>query len=193
MIDGLAPVHANGSSVALNYHAAYPRTSLVVNASPAAIGHPPEAGDVISFSSGPDFGQDGDGHVAVVVRSQVDGAGNGMVVIAQENVSPSDYLRTLSLVGWQLEDPQQGTTGEYQFPYAEWLGTGVLNHTVADVANLLTEQITVSSSLVSALVRKPVTVGVIGLVLLSAKASAPVPEAASAPGADPRDLLGQRA
>jgi hypothetical protein len=122
VVDGLAPVHANGAQVAMNYHAAYPRSHLYVNGSTAAVGHPPVAGDVLSFSYSPSFSYaGGDGHTAIVVRSAIDmKTGNGTIVIAQENVSSSDYLRTLYLSGWRLHDGNDGGT-EYGYPYAEWL------------------------------------------------------------------------
>jgi hypothetical protein len=123
---GLAPVKANGAQVALAYHAAYPATGLVLNGSNAAVGNPPVAGSVISFSSSPDFYAD-DGHVAVVVNSSVDAAGNGTVTIAQENVASSDYVRNLSLQSWHLVDPTEGPGTEYSYPYAEWLDVPTLS------------------------------------------------------------------
>jgi hypothetical protein len=121
VIDGLGAVMANGAQVAVNYHAAYPATTLVVNGSRGAIGHAPAPGDVISFSYSSSF-YGGDGHVAVVVSSQVNqGTGDGTVTIAQENVSSSDYVRNLSVVNWRLNDPTEGGGTEYNWPYAEWL------------------------------------------------------------------------
>ncbi|HUZ21367.1 MAG TPA: CHAP domain-containing protein [Acidimicrobiales bacterium] len=120
--DGFAPQHAEGSLVAAVYHAAFPRSTLVVDGSPGAVGHPPVRGDVISFSLVPSFEDPSDGHVAIVVRSSVDPfSGNGSVLVAQQNVSSSDYLMTLDVVGWRLEDPQEPGNAEFQFPYAEWL------------------------------------------------------------------------
>jgi hypothetical protein len=119
--DGLAPVHANGSSVAMNYHAAYPDTRLIVNGSLQSIGNEPTAGDVVSFSFVPGFLDPSDGHVAIVVGSHVDVDGNGTVTIAQENVPPSEYRRVLDLVDWRLVDPTSPGNAEYSYPYAEWL------------------------------------------------------------------------
>lgn len=121
IVDGLAAVKANGAQVAANYHAAYPETGLVSNGSAAAVGHAPSTGDVISFSDSPSFFAD-DGHVAVVVASQVDSVtGDGSVTIAQENVASRDYVRNLTLSGWRLVDPSEGGGTEYSYPYAEWL------------------------------------------------------------------------
>src|SRR5258708_26278484 len=72
VVDGLAPVHANGAQVAMNYHAAYPNTQLFVNGSAGAIGHAPSTGDVISLSQYSGF-VGTDGHVAVVTGSLVNG------------------------------------------------------------------------------------------------------------------------
>jgi hypothetical protein len=121
--EGLAPVLAEGSQVAMNYHAAYPRrTTLVLNGSPAAVGHPPTAGDVISFSQVPDFDDPSDGHVAVVVWSRWDRrSGDGTVEIAQENVAEDAMRRSLRLEHWQLTDPAVPADAEWQWPYAEWL------------------------------------------------------------------------
>lgn|GEM_PF-1421419 len=119
---GFAPINAEGSTVALNYHEAYPRTTLIVNGSPGAVGHAPSPGDVVSFALSPGFDDYSDGHVAIVVRSNVDPAtGNGTIVVAQENVSSSDYLYTLNVVSWRLHDPTEPNNAEFQFPYAEWL------------------------------------------------------------------------
>ena len=125
VVDGLAPVFADGSVVVQHYHAAYPATKVVVNGSAGAVGHAPVAGDVISFGTVPSFSGGGAGHVAVVVRSFVDQAtGDGTVVLAQENVSSSDYIQTLVLSNWRLEDPAEGGNADFQFPYAEWLEPG---------------------------------------------------------------------
>jgi hypothetical protein len=119
---GFAPINAEGDTVAMNYHAAYPRTTLIVNGTPGAIGHAPVSGDVVSFSLSPGFDDYSDGHVAVVVTSNVDKtSGNGTVVVAQENVSSSDYLYTLDLDHWSLHDPAEFANAEFQFPHAEWL------------------------------------------------------------------------
>ena len=128
--DGLAPVHANGAQVAMNYHAAYPQTKLYLNGTRTAIGHAPVAGDVISFSYSPDF-YAGDGHVAVVVRSRVDArTGDGSVLIAQENVASADYLHELLLSDWRLSDPPFGGT-DLGFGYAEWLDASVMHSSSA--------------------------------------------------------------
>jgi hypothetical protein len=121
--DGLAPVLAEGSQVAANYHAAYPtKTRLVLNGSPGAVGHPPVAGDVISFSEVSDFQDPTDGHVAVVVSSRVDRrTGDGVVDIAQQNVAEDAMRRSLLLEHWQLVDPEEPPNAEWQFPFAEWL------------------------------------------------------------------------
>ncbi len=120
LVDGLAPVEANGDQVAANYHAAYPRSLLVVNGSPAAVGHAPVRGDVISFSLSPSFNDPTDGHVAVVVASAVNGAGDGTVEVAQENVSSADYRMTLELTRWRLSDPSDPAMAALQYPDAEW-------------------------------------------------------------------------
>lgn len=121
VVDGLAPVRANGSTVAAAYHAAYPASRLVRNGSAGAVGHPPVDGDVISFSTVPSFADPTDGHVAVVVASAVDRAtGNGVVRIAQEDVAASDYLMTLRLAHWRLFDPADPADAALQYPYAEW-------------------------------------------------------------------------
>lgn len=121
--EGLAPVLAEGSQVAMNYHAAYPgRTELVLNGSAGAVDHPPVAGDVISFSEVADFQDPTDGHVAVVVASQVDGrSGDGVVEIAQQNVAPGAMRRDLLLEDWRLVDPEEPPNAEWQYPYAAWL------------------------------------------------------------------------
>ena len=122
VVDGLAPVHGNGQAIAANYHAAYSNTSLYVNGSPQAVGHPPVAGDVISFSDAPDFDAWSAGHVAVVTASSVNPVtGNGTVTIAQENVGPGFWNYTLDLVNWRVEDPTTAPDAEWGFPYAEWL------------------------------------------------------------------------
>lgn len=121
VVDGLAPVRANGSTVAAAYHAAYPASRLVHNGSLGAVGHPPVAGDVISFSTVPSFEDPTGGHVAVVVASAVDRAtGDGVVQIAQEDVSASDYRMTLRLSHWRLYDPSEPANAALQYPYAEW-------------------------------------------------------------------------
>ncbi len=120
--DGLAPVLANGQQVAANYHAAYPNTQLYVNGSRAAVGHPPVAGDVISFSEAPGFDAYDDGHVAVVSSSSVnEKTGNGTVTIAQENVSAGYQIYTVVLAHWRLVDPNSPSDALFGFPYAEWL------------------------------------------------------------------------
>jgi hypothetical protein len=119
VVDGLRPVIANGAQVASNYHAVNPGTRLVVNGTSGAVGHAPAHGDVISLSSSSGFG--GDGHVAIVVSSRVDGAGNGTVAIAQQNVSAADYSYTLKLSSWRLYDPKEPSNALFQFHYAEWL------------------------------------------------------------------------
>jgi hypothetical protein len=122
IVDGLAPVFANGQQVAATYHAAYANTSLYVDGSPQAVGHPPVAGDVISFSDAPGFNGWSPGHVAVVTASSVDRAtGDGTVTIAQENVGSGYWKYTLDLVDWRLEDPTTAPNAEWGFPYAEWL------------------------------------------------------------------------
>ncbi len=119
---GLAPVKANGSDLALAYHAAYPATALVVNGSSKARGSPPVSGDVVSFSMVPGFEDPGDGHVAVVVSSKVDAStGDGTVTIAQENVGADQMVRTIDLVAWRLVDPSEPPNAEWQYPFAEWL------------------------------------------------------------------------
>ncbi|MGP8163494.1 MAG: CHAP domain-containing protein [Acidimicrobiales bacterium] len=122
VVDGLAPVFANGQQVAANYHAAYANTQLYVNGSSQAVGHPPVAGDVISFSDAPDFDSWSPGHVAVVTGSSVDRVtGDGTVTLAQENVGPGYWGYTLDVVDWRLEDPTTAPDAEWGFPYAEWL------------------------------------------------------------------------
>ena len=122
VVDGLAPVFANGQQVAANYHAAYANTRLYVNGSRQAVRHPPSAGDVISFSDSPDFDSWSPGHVAVIMASSVDGAtGDGTVTLAQENVGAGYWNYTLDLVNWRLEDPTSAPNAEWGFPYAEWL------------------------------------------------------------------------
>ncbi len=130
--DGLAPVLAEGSQVAMNYHAAYPAdTRLVENGSPQAVGHPPLRGDVISFSEVPDFQDPTDGHVAIVVSSHWDArTGNGVVEIAQQNVAPGGMRRALLLEDWRLVDPEEPPNAEWQFPYAEWLHVRVATLTL---------------------------------------------------------------
>jgi hypothetical protein len=120
--DGLAPVLANGQQVAANYHAAYPNTQLYVNGSRGSIGHPPVAGDVISFSNAPGFDAYSDGHVAIVSRSEVDRlTGNGTVTIAQENVAAGYWIYRLSLDHWRLVDSTASPDALWGFAYAEWL------------------------------------------------------------------------
>lgn len=122
VVYGLAPVPANGSTVAAHYHAAYPATALYVNGSAEAMGHAPQAGDVLSLDLYPGFAGADDGHVAVVVKSSVDPrSGDGTIVLAQENVAAADYLKTINVVDWRLEDPADRANPEFQFPYAEWL------------------------------------------------------------------------
>lgn len=121
VVDGLAPVEANGSTLAAAYHAADPRSRLTVDGTPGAVGHPPLAGDAISFSLVPSFLDPTDGHVAVVVASAVDRAtGDGTVVVAQENVAPSDYRMVLDVHDWRLYDPAEPADAALQYPYAEW-------------------------------------------------------------------------
>jgi hypothetical protein len=120
VVDGLAPVEANGAQVAMAYHAAYPQTRLFVNGSASAVGHAPVSGDVISLSGYSGF-VGTDGHVAIVTGSHVNGAGNGTVTIAQQNVSASEYIYTLGVASWHLYDPQEPSNALFQFHYAEWL------------------------------------------------------------------------
>jgi hypothetical protein len=122
VVDGLAPVKADGGTVAYNYHLAYPKLGLIVNGSRAAVGNPPTAGDVLSVSYSPDFVSGGDGHVAVVTGSTVNAAtGNGTVTVAQENVGTVYATETLQLNGWRLSDPTDPGDVLLQFPYGEWL------------------------------------------------------------------------
>ena len=87
-----------------------------------AVGHPPVAGDVISFSDAPDFDSWSPGHVVVVTGSSVDRVtGDGTVTLAQENVGPGYWSYTLDVVDWRLEDPTTAPDAEWGFPYAEWL------------------------------------------------------------------------
>ena len=125
LYDGIAPVRANGDTVAANYHAVDPRSLLVRNGTPGAVGHAPAPGDVISFSLAPDFVDPTDGHVAIVVASRVDAAGNGRVVVAQQNVSSADYKMVLGLAHWRLFDPGEPADAALQYPYAEWFHTPV--------------------------------------------------------------------
>lgn len=121
VVDHLAPVEADGSTLAASYHAAYPASRLTVNGTPGAVGHPPVAGDAISFSLVPSFEDPTDGHVAVVVHSAVDRAtGDGSVVVAEENVAPADYRMVLDLHDWRLYDPAEPADAGLQYPYAEW-------------------------------------------------------------------------
>jgi hypothetical protein len=137
VVYGLAPVHADGESVAANYHAAYPDTELYVNGSAGAVGHAPEPGDVLSLSVDPSFASSNDGHVAVVVRSDVDhSTGDGTIVVAQENVASTDYLKTIDVVGWRLEDPAEPADPEYQFADGEWLHIGPMPSAEAAAAAL---------------------------------------------------------
>jgi hypothetical protein len=122
LADGLPPVLANGQQVAANYHAAYANTELYVNGSRGAVGHPPVAGDVISFSNAPGFDAYTDGHVAVVSSSAVDAkTGDGAVTIAQENVGAGYQRYTLLLEDWRLVDPNSPSDALFGFAYAEWL------------------------------------------------------------------------
>jgi hypothetical protein len=122
VVDGLAPVFANGQQVAANYHAAYANTRLYVNGSPGSVAHPPVKGDVISFSDAPGFDSWSPGHVAVVSASSVDRAtGDGTVTVSQENVGPGYWRYRLDLVDWRIEDPTTAPNAEWGFPYAEWL------------------------------------------------------------------------
>ena len=120
VVDGLSPVKANGAQVAENYHAANPLTTrLVVNGTKFAVGRAPAPGDVISLATSPQFF--GDGHVAVVVASHVNGLGDGTVTIAQQNVSSGDYHYTLGVSSWRVYDPAEPQDALFQYPYAEWL------------------------------------------------------------------------
>jgi hypothetical protein len=119
--DGFPAVMANGSEVVMNYHAAYPKTTVILNGSAGAVNHAPVAGNVLSLSTVPSFYDPSSGHVAVVVASHVNAAGNGTVEVAQQNVSPADYLYTLDLVAWRLVDPAEPANAEFQYRYAEWL------------------------------------------------------------------------
>lgn len=121
LVDHLAPVRADGSTLAGAYHAAYPDSTLVVDGTPGAVDHPPAAGDVISFSMVPSFADPTFGHVAVVLHAAVDPAtGNGTVLVAQENVAPSDYLMVLRLARWRLYDPAEPADAGLQYPDAAW-------------------------------------------------------------------------
>jgi len=143
VVDGLGSVIANGSEVVMNYHAAYPATSVVINGTAGAVGHPPAAGDVLSFSMTPSFYDPTDGHTAVVLSSRVNAhTGNGTVHLAQENVSPSDYLYTLKLVSWRLVDPNEPSDAEFQYPYAEWLVVAPATPATGVVPPLLTPSAT---------------------------------------------------
>lgn len=118
--EDLAPVKANGDTLAAAYHAAYPHSLLIANGSAAAVGHAPQVGDVISFSFSPVFEDPTDGHVAVVAGARIDAAGDGTVEIAQQNVSSTDYRMVLDLVHWRLVDPAEPPNAALQYPYAEW-------------------------------------------------------------------------
>ncbi|HLX78132.1 MAG TPA: CHAP domain-containing protein [Acidimicrobiales bacterium] len=121
VVDGLAPVLANGQQVAANYHAAYVNTSLYVNGTPGAVGHAPKKGDVISFSNAPGFDAVAAGHVAIVDKSKIDARGNGTVTIAQENVGAGYWIYTLDVDHWRLVDPMWAPDALWGFGYAEWL------------------------------------------------------------------------
>lgn len=122
VVYGLAPVRADGSTVAAHYHAAYAGTALYVNGSSSAVGHAPQPGDVLSLSGDSQFDGYDDGHVAVVVESDVGArTGDGTIAVVQENVASTDYTKTIDVVGWRLEDPEEPSDPEYQYPYAEWL------------------------------------------------------------------------
>ena len=182
--DGLAPVMAEGDQVAANYHAAYPNSRYVVNGTATAIGHAPVAGDVISFSSVPDFNGANDGHVAIVVASHVSPAGNGTILVAQENVGPSAYHKVLDLIGWRLVDPSDPADAEFQYPYAAWfhllpppravLAAEAAQHRAAEVAALRrrlgTER---ARGMLAALLREHATPTPRALTLLSAAARIP--------------------
>ena len=160
VVDGLAPVFANGQQVAANYHAAYANTRLYVNGSRQAVAHPPVKGDVISFSDAPGFDSWSPGHVAVVSASSVDRAtGDGTVTVSQENVGPGYWRYRLDLVDWRIEDPTTAPNAEWGFRYAEWLH--VLPYRVAfGVASVA---LTASSPRADPL-SMPGVVGLLGLV-----------------------------
>lgn len=103
---------ANGARVARAYGTAHG----VARISNGTAGKAPRVGDVMSFSSQPDFSDTG--HAAVVSASNVDASGNGSVTILNQNVSVNGAAATaatfnLSVTNWLVDD--------LNFSYLEWL------------------------------------------------------------------------
>ncbi len=96
---GIAPIfgaNLDGADFASTVHASHPSIVDVVN---GTIGQPYLPGDIVSFAGN---SYEPDGHVAVVIASSENSAGNGQVTVMEENASTSGS-ETLTVSNWLLE------------------------------------------------------------------------------------------
>jgi len=102
------PMGTNGAQIVNHYVARYPGLfTAVANGTPYQA---PLRGDVLSFSNNSTFSDTG--HTAVVASSSVDGAGNGSIVIYEENAT-SGGSETVNVHSWLVS--RQGSS------YAKWM------------------------------------------------------------------------
>ncbi|MHA3704758.1 CHAP domain-containing protein [Jatrophihabitans sp. YIM 134969] len=92
---GVQPYQANGVDVVNHYTPA--QGGGLVRVDNGTVGKAPQPGDVMSFSSPTNRW----GHVAVVASTNVDGAGNGSVLLATQN-DTADGWRTLTVSNWRV-------------------------------------------------------------------------------------------
>jgi hypothetical protein len=100
----------NGDEVVAKYAAKYPSMfAVVANGTPNSA---PVKGDVLSFSTVSTFNSLSGGHTAVVQSSTVNSAGNGSIIVVDEN-GTSNGVELLTVTNW--------TVTYAPFPYIEWL------------------------------------------------------------------------
>ena len=109
---GWTSLHANGAQVAGVYSAGH-GAPLVHN---GTAGVAPHVGDVMSFSTTPNYSDTG--HTGVVTASNIDGSGNGAISLLSENISGTGNLQTFSVHSWTV-------ASAFGFAYSEWVQSGV--------------------------------------------------------------------
>jgi len=106
-------ISTNGDQIVDHYAAKY--QNIFSSIGNGTVGHAPVQGDVLSFSTVPGFNSAAGGHTAVVQSSSVNSAGNGKLLIVEENASASGTA-TIGVSGWRVS--RSG------YPYIKWLHSG---------------------------------------------------------------------
>ncbi|HEX7740094.1 MAG TPA: CHAP domain-containing protein [Marmoricola sp.] len=106
------PGTVNGAQVVDNYARRYP--NLFRKFANGNRRHPPQPGDVISFSTNPGF--HGVGHTGVVAKSSISRKGNGHIVVMEQN-----YGGKTGKKGWHTYHVKHFRVIWKQKPYMKWL------------------------------------------------------------------------